>query len=179
MFEEYLQDAYEFFEIAQKATQEFDERTARRYYRASVFYTAGAIEAFINYIADSFAKAESLSPHEIAFINDKNINFSADKLMLVEKTEFHKLEDKLKFLIKKFQRDFDFHGNHGWSKLMEFKDFRDSLVHPRQTEDETSVAEYQKKLRRGMSGVIEVMNSLSKVIFKKPLRKQLLDLIPD
>lgn len=179
MFEEYLQDAYEFFDIAQRASQESDDRKARRYYRASVFYTAGAIEAFINYIADSFAIAESLSPHEIAYINDKNLYFSVDKLKLIEKTEFHRLEDKLKFLIKKFQPNFNFQSSKEWTKLMEFKDFRDSLVHPRQAEDETSIPEYQKRLRAGISGVIGVMNCLSKVIFKKALRSQILDLIPN
>lgn len=46
MFEEYLQDAYEFFQAAQKAAEAKDERVARRFYRAAVFYTSGAIEAF-------------------------------------------------------------------------------------------------------------------------------------
>jgi hypothetical protein len=41
------------------------------------------------------------------------------------------------------------------------------------------VNEYEKKLRRGMAGTIEIMNLVSKGIFKKPLRKQLLDLIPE
>jgi hypothetical protein len=179
MFEEYLQDAYEFFDIAQKASQEANERKARRYYRASVFYTAGAIEAFINYIADSFAMGEALSPHEIAFINDKSIYFSTRKFAIEEKTEFHRLEDKLKFLIKRFQPGFDFGASSEWSKLIEFKEFRDSLVHPRQYEDKTSTVEYQMKLRRGISGVIQVMNCLSRAIFKKDLRKQILDLIPE
>lgn len=179
MFEEYLQDAYEFFQIAQKAGKRSNAREARRYYRASVFYTAGAIEAFINYIADSFAKAASMSTHEIAFLNDKNLSFSSDKFKVIEKTEFHRLEDKLKFLIKRFVPGFDFHKNKDWSRLLEFKTFRDLLVHPRQIEDEMSITEYQKKLRTGIAGVIGVMNSISKGIYKKPLRNKILDLIPD
>ena len=61
MFEEYLQDSYIFLSIAEEASKKPNEREARRYYRASVFYAAGAIEAFVNYIADSFAQAESLA----------------------------------------------------------------------------------------------------------------------
>lgn len=175
MFEEYLQDAYEFFEIARKAQ---NDREARRYYRAAVFYTAGAIEAFTNYIADSFAKAESLTPHEIAFLNDKSLMFDPQKGGLKERVDYHKLDEKLKVLINKFIPDFNFSSTH-WSWLMELKDFRDSLVHPRQNEDETTVAEYQAKVQRGLTGVIHIINYLSEGIFTRPLRKKILDLIPE
>jgi hypothetical protein len=176
MFEEYLQDSYAFFEIARKSK---NDREARRYYRASVFYAAGAIESFTNYIADSFAKAENLTPHEIAFLNDKSLIFDAKKGTLKEKTDYHKLDDKLKILFRKFIPTFDFATNNGWSSLMEFKDFRDSLIHPRQDEDETTTSEYQAKVKRGLGGVIEIINRLSLGIFKKPLRKKILDLIPE
>jgi hypothetical protein len=178
MFEEYLQDAYEFFIAAKKAAEAEDERVARRFYRAAVFYTLGAIEAFVNYIADSFAKAESIPSHEIAFLNDKSFHFSTDKFRLIERTEYHRLEDKLKFLIRKFVPGFKFNST-SWCRTMEFKDFRDSLLHPRQGEDETSTAEYERKLRTGMAGTIEIMNRVSRGIFKKPLRKKILDLIPE
>jgi hypothetical protein len=51
MFEEYLQDAFEFLTIAEELLSKNKERDAKRYYRASVFYTASAMESFINYIA--------------------------------------------------------------------------------------------------------------------------------
>jgi hypothetical protein len=177
MFEDYLQDAYDFYQTAQNAAAAKNDRVARRYYRAVVFYASGAIEAFVNYIADSFAKAGSLSPHEIAFLNDKRFDFSTNKFTVIERTEYHRVEDKLKFLIRKFEPTFDFKST-SWSRIMAFKKFRDSLVHPRQSEDELSIAEYKRKLQTGIGGIIEIMNSVSKGIFKKPLRKQILDLIP-
>jgi hypothetical protein len=79
MFEEYLQDSYQFLSIAEELATTSKDRDARRYYRASVFYASGAIEAFVNYIADSFAKAGSISPHEISFLNDKALIFSVDR----------------------------------------------------------------------------------------------------
>jgi len=178
MFEEYLQDAYEFFLLAQKASEESDARTARRYYRASVFYAAGAIEAFMNYVADSFAEAETLTSQEVAFLNDKKFVCSPEKGKFIEKTEYNRLEDKLKFLIRRFSPDFDFQCK-SWSRLMEFKGFRDSLVHPRQNEDNLDIAEYQKRLKLGLSGIIETMNAVSTTVFKRALRKQILDLIPE
>ena len=175
MFEEYLQDSYEFYKIAEKTS---NERDARRYYRASVFYAAGAIEAFVNYIADSFAKAGNLTPHEVSFLNDKTLFFSPDKGTLETKVKFYKLEDKLKFLLRKFVTGFNFN-SIVWSKIIEFKNFRDSLVHPKKVEDEINLKEYKKKLRTGISSIIKIMNLPSQGIFNKPLRKQLLDLIPE
>ncbi|MGA2176975.1 MAG: hypothetical protein ABSH38_18525 [Verrucomicrobiota bacterium] len=176
MFEEYLQDASAFIEIAQDLTDKPDKRFARRYYRASAFCLAGAIESFVNYVADSFAQAEKLPVHEIAFLNDKK--FSPEKGELVQKPEFHRLEDKLKILLKRFVPHFDFQSGM-WLWFMELKDLRDSLIHPRQMEDEMTLTQYHTKLDRGMSGLLDLMDCLSKAIFKKHLRKQILDLKPD
>jgi len=177
MFEEYLQDSYDFLTIADKAFKASKDREARRYYRSSVFYAAGAIEAFVNYIADSFAKAGSLTPYEIAFLNDKLLVFSIDK-GLIERAEFHRLDDKLRLLLRKFLPDFNFKSDT-WTKFMQFKSFRDSLVHPRQADDETDTTQYQKKVRAGLTAIIELMDRTSKGIFGMPLRRQLLDLIPE
>jgi hypothetical protein len=177
MFEEYLQDSYEFLSLANERAALSEDRDARRYYRASVFYTAGAIEAFVNYIADSFAKAHNIPPHEISFLNDKALTFSVAK-GLIEKTEFHKLDDKLRLLIQRFLPGFDFQSST-WSRFMQFKDFRDSLVHPRQVDDETDTSAYRKKVSDGLKAIIELMNSISQGMFQRPLRKRLLDLIPE
>lgn len=175
MFEEYLQDSYDFYIEAKGA---LDERKARRCCRAAVFHAAGAIEAYVNYVADSFAKAESLSPHEIAFLNDKTIYFKIGKWETLERTEFHKLDEKIKLLFHKFDPNYDF-STAAWSRLMEFKDFRDSLTHPRQIDDDLPVLDYQKQFERGFAGIIQVINDLSKAVYNKPLRKKLLDLIPE
>lgn len=97
---------------------------------------------------------------------------------VVTRAEYHKLDDKLKILLRKFVPAFDFKSEI-WSNVMEFKNFRDSLVHPRQSEDEMSLSEYQTKVQRELSGILEIMNQVSLGLFKKPLRKQLLDLMPD
>jgi hypothetical protein len=176
MFEEYLQDSDKFLLIADKASGESNDREARRYYRASVFYTAGAIEAFVNYVADSFEKAKTLGAHETAFLNDKRLVFIVNG-GLTERTEYHSIDDKLRVLLNIFVPDFEFN-TVVWSTFIQFKKFRDSLVHPRQVDDETNITEYQTKVRTGLSSTISLMNSVSKGVFKQPLRKQLLDLIP-
>jgi hypothetical protein len=177
VFEEYLQDAHHFMSIADGLAKDAKDREARRYYRASVFYASGAMEAFVNYIADSFAKAASLTSHETSFLNDKTLVFSAEK-GLTERPEFHRLDDKLRLLMRKFVPGFEFQ-NPAWMKFMQFKVFRDSLVHPREMDDNTPLDEYRNKVHAGLKAIIEIMNVSSKGIFKQPLRRQLLDLIPE
>lgn len=177
MFEEYLQDSYEFFALGKKLAEKGNNREARRYYRSSVFYALGGIEAFVNYHADSFAKAGSLTDHEVSFLNDKAIVFSVRK-GTTERTEYHKLDDKLRLLVGKFATEFDFQ-SRAWVKFMEFKNFRDSLVHPRQADDEMAATEYRKRISDGLRAIIELMDTASRGMFQKPLRKQLLDLIPE
>ena len=178
MFEEYLQDASAFFDEGRSAAECGDIKKSRRYYRGAVFYTFSAMEAYVNFIADTFEKGGNLPRHEIAFLTDKTLVFSNKKWDVVEKTEFHAIEDKIKFLLSKFSPGFDF-TNPSWVSLMELKQTRNSLIHPKQTEDETSVEEYHKKLRSGMRGAISTMNSVSEAIFKRTLRQQILDLKPE
>ncbi len=176
MFEDYLQDSHHFLLAAQKFSRQQNDRQARRYYRASVFYAAGAIESFINYIGDSFAKADSIPKDEIRFLNDKTLTFSAAK-GFVEKNEYHKLDDKIRCVMRRFAPGFNYN-SPTWSRFMEFKSLRDSLVHPRLLDDEIDLSRYAKEVARGLRSIIDIMNSISAGVWKKPLRKQLLDLIP-
>lgn len=174
MFEDYLIDCHYFFMEGLKKSK---EREAKRYLRASVFYAASSIEAFANYIADTFKKGNSLLPIEIAFLLDKKIALDIDRIEIKEIIEYHRLEDKLKIFLKKFVRNFDFQCKE-WSRFIEFKKFRDRLIHPKETDDEISINNYKKNIKNGLSSIIFIMNSISNGVFGKPLRNKLLDLIP-
>lgn len=179
MFEEYLQDAYEFFCAANEAANKAKEREAKRYFRAAVFYTASAMEAFINYIGDSFNKAETLSAHERAFLNDNQLVFDPAKGNVITQIRYYGIDDKLKFLIRKFEPTYDIGKSRAWTSFIQFKALRDSLVHPRQVDDEIRINKYLEKLKMGMCGTITLMNDVSNGVFKRPLRKNILDLIPE
>jgi len=179
MFEEYLQDAHELLYSGNDAANKSKEREAKRYFRAAVFYTASAMEAFLNYIGDSFNKAETLSSHERAFLNDYQLVFDPMKGSVITQTRYYGCDDKLKFLIHKFTPKYNIGKSKAWTNFIEFKGFRDSLIHPRQVDDEIEINEYREKLQMGMFGTITLMNDISKGVFKRPLRKKVLDLIPE
>lgn len=177
MFEDYLQDSFEFLSEAERLVREAKEREAKRYFRAAVFYASAAMEAFVNYLADSFAKGQSIPEHEILYLNDSALAFAKSK-GFVTKTEFHPLDNKLRLLISRFLPKFDFEGL-AWNHFMEFKSMRDALVHSRDAEDERGLAEYRTKVRGGLNAIIQIMNEMMQGIFGKPLRKQILDLMPE
>ena len=178
MFEQYLQDAYSLFCLANTPEKKLSDQEIKRYLRASIFYSASAMEAFVNYIGDSFEKGESLSENEIAFLNDKQFIFDPGKGKLISQIRYYSIEDKVKFLIHKFSPKYDFGKSKAWINYLDFKKFRDSLVHPKHIDDEITIDEYIEKIKKGMFGTITLMNDISKSIFRRPLRKQLLDLIP-
>lgn len=169
MFEEYLEDAYHF---AAEGRGSSDDKVARRFYRASIFCAMSAIEAFINEIGDTFSKGGSaFPPHEIAFLIDRKfgITKNAGYFDVQETPEYHRLDEKIRFLINKFIPDFDFQ-SASWSRFKEFKKFRDGLIHPRDTEDPTSPSEYDAKVVIGLNAIGELMSVLCEGIFRRPLR---------
>jgi hypothetical protein len=173
MFEDYLGDAHYF---GLKARELIGSREKKRYYRASVFCAISSMEAFINYIGDAFGKGDVFEPYEIALLNDKKFVRKKGEFKILEQMEYHRIEDKLEFLICKFVPKFDFNKEAAWSRFIELKRFRDAIMHPRQDEDTIKIAEYDRKIKIGLSSTIKIMDYLCKGIFKKPLRKKLMDL---
>ena len=173
MFEEYLTDANYF---AVKASEMKVENEKKRYYRVSVFCVMGSVEAFINYFGDTLEISKILTSHEIAFLMDKKFDIAGGTFQVLNQKEYHKIEDKLRFLLHRFVPKFDFNRNPSWSNFVEFKRFRDKIIHPHQEEDDIAIAEYKKKISNGLSAAIEIMNHLCKGIFKRSLRKKILDL---
>lgn len=173
MFEEYLEDCFYFRSEAIKLG---DSPQSKRYYRVSVFCAISAIESFVNYVGDAFATGETLSSCEIAFLTDRIFAPEKDKFIITDRPEYHRLEEKLHYLICKFVDSFDFEKMPCWSRLIAFKKFRDSLVHSREDEDSTSSEEYERITELGLSAVIDIINHLCKGIFSKPLRKKIIDL---
>lgn len=171
MFEEYLEDAHFFTKMA----HDLEGAKSKRYYRAAAFCTLAAMESFVNYIGDTFAQSNVLEPYEIAWLTDKRFGYKSGEFKVLG-TEYHAVEDKMKFLLRKFVPEFDFATDSSWSRFGEFKGFRDAIVHPRNEEDMTSLNDYYKELSTGLVAIISLMNSICIGVFNKPLRKRLLDL---
>ena len=173
MFEDYIEDAYN---LVIAARREAHDRVARRYYRAAVFYAVSSIEAFLSFLGETLERGGKVAPYEIAFLNDKRFGIVGDSFEVLEQVEFHRLEEKLRFLMKKYVKQYDLGSEPSWRNFVAFKRFRDELVHPRKTEDELSIQEYDEILKEGLGSTIEIMDVLCKGLFGKGLRKKVTEM---
>lgn len=173
MFEEYLQDAYTFYSMAKKSQQ---ERETKMFFRSSVFCAASALEAFVNFIGDTLSKGGNLDKNELAFLNDKILEVSPSKAQVEEKSKYFSIDNKLKFIIKKFNVSIDVSASPQWSYFSDLKTLRDRLIHSRDDQDNVSVVEYEAKIKNGLNAHIDIMNAISQKLFTKPLRRSLTDL---
>lgn len=176
MFEDYLQDAYSFYVMAEDKNNLGQEREAKMFYRASVFCTASALEAFVNFIGETFKQGNNLDKNEIAFLNDKVLEISTSKATIEEKIKFNAVDGKVKFILKRFSVPIDVSSSSQWKNFTEFKGLRDSLVHSKSIDDERTISEYQIGIKNGLNANIDIMNSISMKIFSKRLRKSLTEL---
>lgn len=172
MYDVYIEDAYH---LAVVGTQEAEEKSRKRYYRAAIFYSVSAVEAFVNYVGETLSQGGKFPPYEIAFLIDKRFDIVEGTFYIVDTPKYNRLEDKLRFLLNKFVGGYDF-SNKGWADFMEFKRFRDTLVHPHDSADSYTAEEYESKLQRGINASLDLINLLCKGIFGKNLRKGLLEL---
>jgi hypothetical protein len=134
MFEIYLQDAAIFLNRGRILESRGQLEDAYRYYRASVFCSYSALEAYVHYISASFDHAGNIERHETAYLNDKRLYFDPSE-GVKERIEYHPLEGKIRVLLRRFAPELDLGGNM-WNRLKGFKVFRDSLVHPKVLDDD-------------------------------------------
>lgn len=173
MFEDYLEDASYYVELAKEAG---DEKLAMRHYRSAVFHIGGSLEAFVNYVADSFRDGEAMQSYEIAFLCDKKFVMLNGAFQVTDQIEYHRIEDKLRFLLGRFVPKFEFGSTACWSQFTRFKEFRNALTHPRSEVEDFSLGEYEQNAISGLIAVIELMDELCFGMHTRRLRPKLLEL---
>lgn len=172
MYDIYIEDAYY---LALEGKEATGDKEKKRHFRASIFYSVSAIEAFVNYVGDTLSKSKEFPPYEIAFLTDRRFDITDGQFEILDIPRYQRLEDKVRFLLNKFVPTYDFSGAP-WREFIEFKRFRDSLVHPRDSDDTIGVDEYQRRTEIGINATLDLIDSLCKGIFGKNLRKGLREL---
>lgn len=172
MFEDYLEDAYYFYNIGSESTLLKEQN---RHYRAAAFCVASALEAFINYLGDGFENQKILEPYELALLQDKKFSLISGKFVLTTQTEFRRLEEKIKFLLTRFSPAFDTASHPAWQHFLRFKVLRDDITHPRENKD-TGIERLERELPKGMNAVIDLIDTLLLGIYGSGLRQKIVEL---
>lgn len=174
MFEDYLTDSKYFYEKAVSSSA--NEELAKRYFRASVFCAASALEAFVNFVGSTIDTANTIDINEIAYINDIVLEVSPSKGKTEKRTKFNPIDGKLKFIITRLNVNIDIDKDANWSNFKQFKKLRDRLVHPREEDDDVSLKEYKNELKKGLNANLYIIDKITNKLFSKGLRKSLTDL---
>jgi len=131
-----------------------------------------AIEAFVNSVIDDLNQVppDLFFLHEKAFLLEKKVTFcekgkQLGKFMIDRASEYHRLEDKIFFLIAKFGKmDDDFKGKKLWQEFEKFREDRNYIVHPRRSSEFTLDIE---KARHYLSLSKDIISLISKHVRKK------------
>ncbi len=173
MFEDYIQDAYSFYNTALACVI---ERDAKMHYRAAVFCAASSLEAFVNFIGDTFSHSENLDRLEVAYLNDQTLEVNPATGTIKERVKFNSIDNKLKLIINKFNVAIDISSSSEWSRFQRFKELRDGLIHAKEVSDERTIDEYKQAIKKGLNANIDIMNLVSLAVFNRSLRAGLMDL---
>ena len=133
-----------------------------------------AIESFINNMLDDFSSLPegTFELHERAFLLEKRLQL-IDKgnnigKFVLEGTEYHRLEDKILFLIAKFSENIDqnIKGKTLWQDFQEFKEVRDSLIHPRRGKE---ISITIKSLQKYIETSKTIIQMVAEHVWKRPI----------
>ena len=173
MFEDYLFDAADLFKIA-KENIKINEKVCRRYSRLTIFCLFSSMESYVNYVAEVFMDKEIIDYKARLYLADKRIAFDKQKGM-IESEEYHRLEEKIRLLDRIFSCGMKYNTKY-WSDFKKLKSLRDSLIHSRREEDDTPINDYFESIDGGFESILTIVDTLSLGIFKKHIRKKILDL---
>jgi hypothetical protein len=171
-FRSYLKYAKKQLALAEDAIDKHEN--AECFLIPSVVLAWSAIELFVNNrCGDLNSLPEDMfETHEKAFLLEKRLRFenkgaSIGKFIL-EGTEYQTLENKMFFLLSKLgTRDATkLKGGTLWGRFEEFKDLRDSLVHPRHEKQAELTPD---KVRQNIETATELIQEISQRIWKKKI----------
>jgi len=144
-FRDYLRHAEKQLSMAEDAIEHKED--TERFLIPAIILAWSAVESFVNSRCDDLNSLPSdmFEMHERAFLSEKHLRFADNGTNLgrfvLEGHEYQPLENKMFFLLAKLgsQDTSNFKGGALWQKFRNFKEVRDSLVHPRRdTEKEFS-----------------------------------------
>lgn len=152
-----------------------EEPTSNWFLIPACILSWAAIESFVNNMLDDFASLDpgTFNLHERSFLLEKKLFFMnhGENIgqFILEGKEYRKLEDKIFFLISKIGgRDLkNVKGETLWQQFKDFKEIRDSLVHPRRSKE----IHIEKKM---VEGFIETSKLIIKLISRNVWKKEVM-----
>lgn len=164
-----LDDSKTFLLLARHASRKRQDALVLSYSRAIFFSAWSAMEGWVNYIAHSFAEADtSLTKYELSFLKEKKIDVDEDGIIrITNQDEYRPTLTKLVFIFRRFGNDFDL--KHSlpdlWRQLKEIERIRHSIVHPKTRDEELYLS--LEDAEKCLNVVVQVSNLLKEKIYDR------------
>jgi hypothetical protein len=155
-----LDEAKAFLEKAIELDHDGDIVRRSAFLHACLVMAFSALESHLNGVASELADRDGWELPDKSLLLEKSIKLDKGVWVLGD-SQYFRLEDRLEFLFVSHGSD-DFRETAWWSTLHTGIKLRNDLVHPRDSVD-FSVTE----MSRYLSAIIEGLNSLYSVVFKK------------
>lgn len=136
-YETLLKDSDYFCNKAEEQSDSSSQASVR-FSTASIIFSFMAVELFINNMMSDFASLPKsiFTVYERGFLSERAVSFStsgvhAGTFEITTRQEYKRLEDKILFLIARFNGGTIDKGDTLWQRFGKAKEIRDHLTHPR------------------------------------------------
>tara|TARA_R100000687_G_C6429617_1_gene155015 strand:+ start:315 stop:857 length:543 start_codon:yes stop_codon:yes gene_type:complete len=147
----------------EEAKADLPEGGKQRMLRAALTHAFFFLEAQLNYVASHFSNSSEFSVIERSLLSERDIALDNGKFVLVNKSKFFRLEDRIEFLLARFSRDLESAKGTWFSDLKSSIKVRNRLVHPKDAHS-LEVNEVEKAIL----SVLGCLSALYRAIFGKP-----------
>jgi hypothetical protein len=154
-----LEESKRFLEKARTS----DDTGKRAFLHAALLLAFCSLEAHVNAMSDDFSAEMKLSPHEKGILTEREVHLENGAFRIRSTPKMVRLEDRIKFICKRFARTpIDFTAPW-WSKLADATKLRNALTHPKENVP-LEVAQVQSAIQ----AIIETLDALYAGILGNP-----------
>ncbi len=155
-----LEESKRFLEKAAVVENQPDVEGA--YLHASLSVGFAALEAHINAVADDFLVREDLPLVDQSILYEQDIRLENGQFELSQQPKFYRLEERIRFLYRRFSGNDVDPGAQWWSQLRAGVRLRNKLTHPKEISrlSEASVGQ-------AIQGIVDTLDALYHAVYQR------------
>lgn len=149
----------------EKAKKEASEEAKSAYLHSSLLLVMSSLEACVNSISEELLVEPYIEKYSIveqSLLLEKEFVFDKGKFVLGNKLKMYRITDRIEFLVHKFTGEKIQSDTLWFAQLKQSIEIRNRLVHPKEY-----IKISEKQVENAINSVLETINELYKVVYKK------------
>ena len=140
-----------------------EETSVEAYLHAALLLGCCALEAHINNVAADFVDRPELGIQEQSILQERDITLKGGQFELTNTLKMFRLEDRLEFLCRRFQKQPVDKSKSWWGSLKAGLKLRNRITHPR-----TPCTITEQQVSDSLNAVLEAIDVLYRAVYRKP-----------